>query len=56
MSVMYQHVQGKAKRCEELNPDIPTKLAAVIGRAMSVDKVKRFDSMDEIREALAQAI
>jgi HEAT repeat protein/tRNA A-37 threonylcarbamoyl transferase component Bud32 len=56
MSVMYQHVQGKAKRCEELNPDIPPKLAAVIGRAMSVDKVKRFGSMDEIREALAQSI
>ena len=55
MSVMYQHVQGKAKPCEELNPDIPPALAAVVRKAMEVDKLKRFDSMDELREALEKA-
>jgi serine/threonine-protein kinase len=55
MSVMYQHVQGKAKPCEELNPDIPPALAAVVRKAMEVDKLKRFDSMDELREALERA-
>jgi HEAT repeat protein/tRNA A-37 threonylcarbamoyl transferase component Bud32 len=55
MSVMYQHVQGKAKRCEELNPEIPPALAAVVRKAMEVDKMKRFNSMDELREALEQA-
>jgi serine/threonine-protein kinase len=55
MSVMYQHVQGKAKLCEELNPDIPPALAAVVRKAMEVDKTKRFGSMDELREALEQA-
>jgi HEAT repeat protein/tRNA A-37 threonylcarbamoyl transferase component Bud32 len=54
MSVMYQHVQGKAKLCEELNPNIPPGLAAVVAKAMAVDKVKRYSSMDEFREALAQ--
>jgi serine/threonine-protein kinase len=56
MSVMYQHVQGKAKLCEELNPAIPKPLAAIVRRAMEVDKLKRFDSMDALREALEQAI
>ncbi|MSR08964.1 MAG: serine/threonine protein kinase [Gammaproteobacteria bacterium] len=55
MSVMYQHVQGKAKLCEELNPDIPLALAAVVRKAMEVDKLKRFNSMDELREALERA-
>jgi serine/threonine-protein kinase len=52
MSVMYQHVQGKAKLCQELNPEIPDAFAAVIARAMSVDKTKRHKSMDELSEAL----
>jgi serine/threonine-protein kinase len=52
MSVMYQHVQGKAKRCQEINPNIPDDYAAVIAKAMSVDKTKRYNSMDSLIEAL----
>ncbi len=55
MAVMYQHVQGKAKLCEELNPDIPPALAAVVRKCMEVDKLKRFESMDELRQALERA-
>jgi serine/threonine-protein kinase len=55
MSVMYQHVQGKAKPCEEINPAIPAPLAAIVRKAMEVDKLKRFESMDALREALEQA-
>ena len=54
MAVMYQHVQGKAQLCEEVNPDIPPELAAVVKRCMEVDKTKRFDSMDEVRNALSR--
>ncbi len=53
MSVMYQHVQGKAKNCQELNPDLPDEYAEVIVKAMSVDKTKRHQSMDELYEALS---
>jgi serine/threonine-protein kinase len=53
MSVMYQHVQGKAKRCQEINPDIPDDYATVIAKAMSVDKTKRYNSMDSLIEALS---
>jgi eukaryotic-like serine/threonine-protein kinase len=52
MSVMYQHVQGKAKKAHELNPNVPRELSALIARCMSVDKSKRFASMDELRAAL----
>ncbi|MAF83487.1 MAG: serine/threonine protein kinase [Chromatiales bacterium] len=52
MSVMYQHVQGKAPLCEELNPDIPPVLAAIVKKAMEVDKLKRYSSMDDMRQAL----
>jgi len=52
MSVMYQHVQGKAKHCQEINPDLPDDYANLIVKAMSVDKTKRFQSMDELTEAL----
>jgi eukaryotic-like serine/threonine-protein kinase len=52
MSVMYQHVQGKAKHCQEINSDLPDEYANLIVKAMSVDKTKRFQSMDELTEAL----
>ncbi|MFQ5982043.1 MAG: protein kinase, partial [Woeseiaceae bacterium] len=52
MSVMYQHVQGKAKHCQELNPGIPDDYAAVIAKAMAVDKSKRYGSMDALIDAL----
>ena len=52
MSVMYQHVQGKAQLCQEIRPEIPDSYANVIGKAMSVDKSKRYQKMDELIEAL----
>jgi serine/threonine-protein kinase len=52
MSVMYQHVQGKAKPARELNPDIPAELSALVARCMAVDKNKRFETMEKVREAL----
>jgi serine/threonine-protein kinase len=54
MSVMYQHVQGKAKVCQEVNPEVPDSFAAVIGKAMSVDKSKRYQSMDELIDVLSE--
>ncbi|MGI9341890.1 MAG: protein kinase domain-containing protein [Gammaproteobacteria bacterium] len=54
MSVMYQHVQGKAKLCEELNPDIPPPIAAIVKKTMEVDKVKRYSTMEEVREVLSE--
>ncbi len=52
MSVMYQHVQGKAKHCQEINPQLPDDFANLIIKSMSVDKTKRYQSMDDLTEAL----
>jgi serine/threonine-protein kinase len=52
MSVMYQHVQGKARPPQELNPALPPGLSDLVMKAMAVDKTKRFQSMDELRVAL----
>jgi eukaryotic-like serine/threonine-protein kinase len=54
MSVMYQHVQGKARPPQELNPALPPGLSELIMKAMAVDKAKRHQSMDELRGALSK--
>jgi serine/threonine-protein kinase len=52
MSVMYQHVQGKAKLCNEINKNIPEEFSNIITKAMSVDKSKRYQSMNDLIDAL----
>ncbi|HEV2227649.1 MAG TPA: HEAT repeat domain-containing protein [Steroidobacteraceae bacterium] len=52
MSVMYQHVQGKARVPQDLNPGLPPGLSDLVMKAMAVDKNKRFQTMDELRAAL----
>ncbi|MBX3704111.1 MAG: HEAT repeat domain-containing protein [Steroidobacteraceae bacterium] len=52
MSVMYQHVQGRARPPIELNPALPQALSDVVMKAMAVEKEKRYASMDELRVAL----
>ena len=56
MAIMYQHVQGKCPRCDEVNPNIPKAMADVVHTAMAVDKAKRYESMDELRRAIAAAM
>ena len=56
MAVMYQHVQGKARPPQEINPKLPPGLSELILKAMAVDKAKRFQSMDELRTALERFI
>ena len=52
MAVMYQHVQGKARPPQEINPALPAGLSELVTKAMAVDKTKRFQSMEELRGAL----
>jgi serine/threonine-protein kinase len=53
MSVMYQHVQGKARAPQDVNPALPPGLADMVMKAMAVDKQRRYQTMDELRIALA---
>ena len=48
MAIMYQHVQGKAKPLEEVNAALPKVLTTVVARAMAVDKLRRYQSMEEL--------
>jgi serine/threonine-protein kinase len=52
MSVMYQHVQGKARPPMEINKELPLELNNLVMKCMSLDKAKRAQSMDELRLAL----
>jgi eukaryotic-like serine/threonine-protein kinase len=52
MSVMYQHVQGKARQPIEINKDLPLELNNLVMKCMSLDKAKRAQSMDELRLSL----
>jgi HEAT repeat protein/tRNA A-37 threonylcarbamoyl transferase component Bud32 len=52
MSVMYQHVQGKARPPMEINKELPVELNNLVMKCMSLDKAKRAQSMDELRLSL----
>jgi HEAT repeat protein/tRNA A-37 threonylcarbamoyl transferase component Bud32 len=52
MSVMYQHVQGKARQPIEINKELPVELNSLVVKCMSLDKAKRAQSMDELRLSL----
>jgi serine/threonine-protein kinase len=52
MSVMYQHVQGKARPPIEINKELPPPLNELVVRCMALDKTKRIQTMDELRIAL----
>jgi serine/threonine-protein kinase len=52
MSVMYQHVQGKARVPQEVNPALPPGLSDLVVKSMAVDKTKRHQTMEELRSAL----
>ena len=55
MSVMYQHVQGKAPSVAEANENISPELSEIVSTAMAVDKAKRYASMVEFQAALTEA-
>ena len=52
MSVMYQHVQGKARPPADINKDLPRELNDLVMKSMSLDKMKRAQTMDELRVSL----
>jgi serine/threonine-protein kinase len=52
MAIMYQHVQGKVRPPIDVNPALPQALSDLVMKAMAVDKLKRFQNMDDLRTAL----
>ena len=54
--IMFNIVSGAALPPRSINPSIPSKLAAVIQRAMARDPHQRFSSAKEMSDALTQAV
>jgi HEAT repeat protein len=52
MSILFQHVEGKATRPGEIRTDISPSLESTILKAMAVDPAWRHQSMEELRQEL----
>ncbi|MGA7802144.1 MAG: HEAT repeat domain-containing protein [Gammaproteobacteria bacterium] len=52
MAILFQHVEGKAKAPQSLNPALPAPLEQTILKAMAVDPEHRYQSFQELRQAL----
>jgi serine/threonine-protein kinase len=50
MSVLYQHIEGKAHPPRQLNPQIPAALEALIRRAMALEPGQRYATVEELRK------
>ena len=52
MSIMYQHVQGKAGNISEKNQEVPDALSDLVAKCMSVKSDHRYQSMAELKNAV----
>ncbi len=52
MSIMYQHVQGKAVSIKEKNEEISDELNDLVAKCMSVKADHRYQSMTELKNAV----
>jgi serine/threonine protein kinase len=51
-ATMYRIMSGEPKLKEELRPEVPAKIVAVLQRALKKDKEKRFQTPSEMAEAI----
>ncbi|MFV1984217.1 MAG: protein kinase [Thiohalomonadales bacterium] len=54
MAILFQHVEGKAKRPKERVEDLPDTLDEIIMKSLKVDPNKRYQTVDELRSHLAR--
>ncbi len=54
MAILFQHVEGKATPPKQVNPMISDELNDVIMKAMAVNPDKRYQTVDELRQALVK--
>ncbi len=54
MSIMYQHVQGKAAKVSDKNDEISSDLSKLVSKCMSVKAEKRPQSMGELKETIQE--
>ncbi len=52
MSLLFQHIEGKAKMVHEINPDMTPKISFLIKKMMAVNPDDRYQSMSEVKYAI----
>ena len=52
MSIMYQHVQGKAPKVDELNELVTKELSDIVLKSMSIKPENRYQSMAELKDVI----
>ena len=56
MATLFLHVEGKPIPAIEKNPNIGKALNDIIMKAMHVDALKRYQSMNELKQALQTVV
>jgi len=56
MSIMYQHVQGKARPLQERNPNVSSDLGDIVLKAMAAKVDQRFQSMEELKRQVDEQL
>lgn len=56
MAVMYQHVQGGAPAPHSLNPNLDMQLSEIAMKAMTVNRNKRYQTMDDLKSDLLKFV
>ena len=56
MSLLFQHLEGKAKPVHEVNPKINPRISRFVKKLMAVDADKRIQTMDEASVAIEKEL
>ncbi len=54
MALIFMHVEGSARRIDDVNPLVPKEFADIVHKCILPDPDERFQSMLELREAISQ--
>jgi serine/threonine-protein kinase len=54
MSLLFQHIEGKAKAMHEIRDTINPRISLLVQKLMAVDLDDRLQSMDEVAEAIRE--
>jgi len=54
MSLLFQHIEGKAAPLDSLDKDIPTNVSLLVQKMMAAEIEDRYQSMQEVRDAIKE--
>ena len=56
MSLLFQHIEGKAPRLHERDETISEEISDVVAKLMAVDVNERYQTMQEVCDSVRQLI